>query len=78
MTSGESIEQKPSAKYVGVHIDNKVEWKDDIQAVAVKVTRAIAMIRHTKKITPKHTLKMMYQELGEPHIRFCCSVWGTC
>ena len=26
--SGESIEQKPSVKYLGVHIDNKLKWKD--------------------------------------------------
>ena len=36
------------------------------------------MIRYTKKIHPKHTLKMLYQGLVEPHFRFCCSVWGTC
>ena len=75
--SGEHIEQKPSVKYLGVHIDNKLKWKDHIKAVASKVTRAIAMIRHSKKLLPKHTLKMLYQGLVEPHFRFCCSVWGS-
>ena len=73
MISGEQIEQKPSIKYLGVHIDNKL-----LKAVASKVTRAIAMIRHTKKFLPKHTLKVLYQGLVEPHFRLCCSVWGTC
>ena len=36
------------------------------------------MIRHTKQFIPKHTLKLLYQGLVEPHFRFCCSVWGTC
>ena len=36
------------------------------------------MLRYTKKFIPKHTLKMLYQGLVEPHFRFCCSVWGTC
>ena len=48
------------------------------KAVASKVTRAIAMIRYAKKFLPKHTLKVLYQGLVEPHFRFCCSVWGTC
>ena len=48
--SGEQIKQKPSVKYLGVHIDNKLEWKNHIKAVASKVTRAIAMIRHSKSI----------------------------
>ena len=55
-----------SVKYLGVHIDNKLKWKDHIKAVASKVTRAIAMIRHSKKLLPKHTLKMLYQGLVEP------------
>ena len=78
MISGEHIEQKPSVKYLGVHIDNKLTWKDHIKAVPSKVTRAIAMIRHSKKLLPKHTLKMLYQGLVEPLFRFCCSVWGAC
>ena len=72
---GEPIEQRPSVKHLGVHIDNKLKWKDYIKAVAWKVSRAIAMIRHAKKFIPKHTLKMLYQGLMEPHFRFCCSVW---
>ena len=76
--SGEPIEQKSSVKYLGVHLDNKLKWKDHIKAVASKVTRAIAVIRHTKKFIPIYTPKLMYQGLVEPHFRFCCSVWGTC
>ena len=76
--SGEPIEQKPPVKYLGLHIDSKLKWKDHIKAVASKVTRATAMIRYTKKFIPKHTLKMLYQGLVLPHFRLCCSVWGTC
>ena len=76
--SGEPIQQKPVVKYLGVYIDNKLKWKDHIKAVASNVTRATAMIRYTKKFIPKHTLKMLYQRLVEPHFRYCCSVWGTC
>ena len=75
--SGEPIEQKPFVKYLGVYINNKLKWKDHIKANASKVTRAIAMIRYTKKFIPKHTLKMLYQGLVEPHFRHYSSVWGT-
>ena len=47
--SGEPIKQNPSVRYLGVHIDIKLKRKDHIKAVASKVTRAIAMIRYTKK-----------------------------
>ena len=36
------------------------------------------MIRYTKKFIIKHTLKMLYQGLVEPHFRYCCSVWRKC
>ena len=75
--SGEPIEQKPSVKYLGVHIDNKLKWKDHIKAVASKVTRAITMISYTRKFIPKHTLKMLYQGLVEPHFRFLLLCLGN-
>ena len=43
MVSGEQIEQTPSIKHLGVHIDSKLKWKDHIKAVASKVTGVIAM-----------------------------------
>ena len=64
--------------YLGVHIDNKLKRKDHIEAVAAKLTLAIAVIRHANKFIPGHTLEMLYQGLVEPHFRLCCSVWGTC
>ena len=72
------MEEFTSIKYPGVHIDNRLKWKDYVKAVTSKVTRAIAMIRHTKNLIPRHTLKMLYKGLVEPHFSFCCSVWGTC
>ena len=44
MISEEQIKQNPSVEYLGVHIDNKLKWKSHIKTVALKVTRAIAMI----------------------------------
>ena len=57
--SGEPIEQKPSIKYLGVYIDDKLKCRGHIKAVTSKVTWAIAMIRHTKQFIPRHTLKMI-------------------
>ena len=42
--SGEPDEQNNSVKYLGIQIGNKLKWKDHIEAVSLKVTRAIGMI----------------------------------
>ena len=76
--SGEAIEQKVSVKYLGVILDNQMKWKDHINLVSSKVSRAIGMIKYAKKVLPTNLLKMLYLGLVEPHLRYCCSVWGAC
>ena len=76
--SGEAIEQKTSVKYLGVILDNQMEWKDHINLVSSKVSRAIGMIKYAKKVLPTNLLKMLYLGLVEPHFRYYCSVWGAC
>ena len=76
--SEELIEQKTSVKYLGIQIDNQLKWKEHVASVSMKVSRVIGMIKYAKKILPPETLKLLYRGLIEPHIRFCCSVWGNC
>ena len=76
--SGKPIEQKASVKYLGIQIDSQLKWKDHIEVVSSKGTRAIRMIKYSKKFIPKYTLKILYQGLVELHFRFCCLVWGAC
>ena len=77
--SGEAIEQKTSVKYLGVILDDQMKWKDHINLVSSKVSiRAIGMIKYAKKVLLTNLLKMLYLRLVEPHLRYCCSVWGAC
>ena len=76
--SGEAIEQKTSVKYLGVILDNQMKWKDHINLVSSKVSRAIGMIKYAKKVLPTNLVEMLYLGLVEPHFRYCCSVWGAC
>ena len=76
--SGEAIEQKTSVKYLGVILNNQMKWKDHINLISSKVSRAIGIIKCAKKVLPLNLLKMLYLGLVEPHFRYCCSVWGSC
>ena len=60
----------------GVQIDCSLDWKEQINAVATKVSRAIGFLRHAKSFLPKASLKTLYSGIVEPHFRYCCSVWG--
>ena len=76
--SGEAIEQKTSVKCLGVILDNQMKWKDHINLISSKVSRAIGIIKCAKNVLPFNLLKMPYLGLVEPHFRYCCSVWGSC
>ena len=63
-------------KYLGVQIDCSIGWKEQINAVATKVCRAIGFLRHAESFLPKASLKTLYTGIVEPNFRYCCSVWG--
>ena len=63
-------------KYLGMQIDCSLNWKEQIKAVSSKVSRAVGFSRHAKSFLPKETLQTLQTGIGEPHFRYCCSVWG--
>ena len=74
--SEELIEQMTCVKYLGIEIDSQLKWTEHVATVSLKVSRAMEMIKFAKKFLPTETLKLLYRGLIEPHLRFCCSVWG--
>ena len=70
------VEVVKKTKYLGVQIDSSLDWKEQIKAVSNKVSRAVGFLRHAKSFLPKETLQTLYKGIVEPHLRYCCSVWG--
>ena len=70
------VEVVKKTKYLGVQIDSSLDWKEQIKAVSNKVSRAVGFLRHAKSYLPKETLQTLYKGVVEPHLRYCCSVWG--
>ena len=70
------LEVVQTTKYLGLQIDCSLDWKEQIKAVCMKVSRAIGFLRHAKSFLPLASLKTLYIGIVEPHFRYCCSVWG--
>ena len=49
-----------------------------IQNVKKKVHRALGLVKYSKKYLSTEVLAKMYRGLVEPHLSYCCSVWGNC
>ena len=74
----QKINMITDTKYLGVQIDDKLQWDRHIEQVKTKALRALGLIKHAKKFLPSGDLQKMYRGIVEPHFSYCCSVWGCC
>ena len=70
------IAYKSNVKYLGVQIDSQLSWKEHITVALSKTSRGVGMLKYSKKFLSLETVQKMYLGIVEPHIRYCCSVWG--
>ena len=75
---GEKIDMIADTKYLGVQIDDKLQWDRHIAQVKAKALRASGLIKQARKFLPIGELQKMYRGMFEPHLSYCCSVWGFC
>ena len=61
-------------KYLGVQVDNSLDWKEQIKAISCKVSESLGLLKHAKNFLPESSLKSLYFRVVEPHFRYCCSV----
>ena len=73
---GTDIDLVNKVKYLGLHIDNSLTWKCQIENIKGKVSRAIGLLKYCKNFVSMETLKDIYRSIVEPHLNYCCSVWG--
>ena len=75
---GKELDIALNTKYLGVNIDSSLDWKDHIEVMSSKVSRAIGFLKHASKLLPQDALKTLYKGIVEAHFHYCCSVWGCC
>ena len=63
-------------EYLGVQIDSSLDWREQTKVISTKVSRVVGFLRHAKSFLPKESLITLYTGIVEPHLRYCCSVWG--
>ena len=74
--NGKRIYEINSMKYLGIRIDNKLNWKAHINNIALKLIRANAMLYKVRDFVDAGILKSIYHALFESHIHYACIIWG--
>ena len=71
------IYEQDIVTFLGVVIDNKLNWKSHISHICSKVSKSIAIIRLLRFIFPKEVLKMLYMSLIYSYLNYCNLIWGS-
>jgi hypothetical protein len=72
-----SLSETNVSKFLGVLIDNKLNWKQHIAYVAGKVSRGIGIIIKARQYLPKDCLKTLYYSFIYPYLIYCNHIWGS-
>ena len=70
------IEYVNSFSFLGIILDNKLNWKNHINNVAKKITKAICILTKLKHYLPRRCLKTIYDSLICSHLNYGLLCWG--
>ena len=70
------IIQKDSVKYLGIIIDNKMNWTQHINYLNAKLCKGSWVILKLKKYVNIHILKIIYLSSIYSHLKYCVTNWG--
>ena len=63
-------------KYLGIDIDENLNWKQKISDIAISFNRAKAILSKLRHFIDRKTLKSIYHAIFEPHLCYCSLVWA--
>ena len=75
--NGVDIEKCSSYKYLGVYIDENLNWKAHVDYICGKITKVCGMLSKLRHCVGYDILKMVYYALVTSHLQYCNLVWGN-
>ena len=69
------LQETISEKDIGVFIDNKLSFKDQINTKTTKANTIMGIIRRNFDYLDKTTFMQLYRSLVRPHLEVCNSAW---
>ena len=76
--NGNDVKLVHETKYLVVMIDKNLKWESQVKFLQKKISRALGLLKYAKRFVLEETLRNRYLSIVEPHLSYCCSVWGCC
>ena len=73
----ERINRVHVTKFLGICIDDKLNWKHHINTVRSKLSKVAAIIYRASCIINQDGIYMLYCSLFLPYINYCSEIWGN-
>ena len=72
-----AITRVNATKFLGVFIDEKLNWKEHIKFVKAKLSKSMFMLNRAKHVLQYDAMLMLYNCIVLPHLTYCCELWGN-
>ena len=73
----EKINRVNCTPFLGVVIDDKLNWKSHILSIRSKLSKCCAIMYRASSLINKHCMHILYYSLFMPYIIYCAEVWGN-
>ena len=74
--SGQKITPVKCIKYLGVKIDENLNFQSHLNDLSMKLTRSNGMLSKLRHYVNFETLLNVYHSIFGSHLRYACQVWG--
>ena len=72
--NNDSIPNEQKLTLLGVEVDNKLKFSDQVTKICKKVSRQLGVMIGIKKILPKNKKRTLYRAFISPHFLYCSEV----
>ena len=76
--SSEKIELVAEFNFLGLTVDENLNWNAHIQKISNKISRTLGVMCRLKNFLPLHVLRILYNSLILPHLQYGILIWGFC
>ena len=70
------INKVNETKFLGVIIDDQLNWHSHIKQIVSKVHKNYYVIKRASRLLSTSSLTMLYNSLSLPYMLYCCEIWG--
>jgi len=74
--SGTKIERRTSERFLGIMMDENLNWNTHRLALATKISRNAGILYKLRGSIPLNILQTLYFSFVQSHLCFCPAVWG--